>query len=471
VESSVSRRPARTLRTAVAVAATAALALTGSFVGISAASAAPVDGTISNASLTWGLSNEAGGGAFFGGCNFLSAGTAGDSGSSRLWTEADGFYKASEGNVSVTKPNSAGAYVPTSWSTKCQTPAGTAVTASSTSSITGNVVTIGNGAGTVAADGSREINWTGSFTVAFYGGLTYWSASNPTLTVDAAGNGQLTATASGYGTSMEDMTQWVPISGQEIVLADFDASTASDTGLTVTPDYLGVTVDSASTPQSTTGATWGSFPQSFVDFQQLTGQSSYWYSSGGSRDAAKPAAALKVAYTQTGAVTPEEPAAPGDQDIDVTVPTVTAPPVAGSFGWSFDNANAVSLGTATQAGQTFTASGALNTITVTDTRTGGESAYDWTISGQSSQFTSGTGSFGAGYLGWTPSVSGAGTGVTAGQPVTSTVSGGTGLASSATLASSSAAASAAIDATLSLVIPTSTPAGSYTGTLTITALG
>ncbi|MDF2444360.1 MAG: hypothetical protein JWR01_2563, partial [Subtercola sp.] len=269
------------IRRTVAVAAVAALTFGAALTATTSASAAPSQGTIDNASFTWGLSGEAGGGAFFGGCNFLSAGTAGNTGSSRLWTEADGFYAQSAGNVSIAKPTTAGTLTPTSWATKCQTPAGTAVSAGSTTSLTGNVVQFGGGTGTVAADGSSSISWTGSFTVAFYGGMTYWSATNPTLTLDAAGNGQLKATASGYGTSMEDQSQWVPIAGQQIVLADIAGASATDTGFSTTPSYLGVAVTTSGTPQSTTAASWGSFPQSYIDFQNLTGQSSYWYSSGG----------------------------------------------------------------------------------------------------------------------------------------------------------------------------------------------
>jgi len=475
VDSVVSRPRARVFRRAVAIAATAALALGASVLTTTSASAAVGDRAISGASITWGLNGESGGGAFFGGCNFLSAGVAGDTGSSRLWTQADDFYSTQAGNVEVLKPNSAGVLNQPTWATKCQTPAGTPVTASSATSLTNNVVKIGNGTGTKAADGSTTIDWTGSFSVVFYGGLTYWSVTDPTLTLDAAGNGQLTGTASGYGTSMEDMTQWVPIAPEEIVLADISGATVSDTGLSVTPDYLGVTVElgADSTPQSTTGATSGSFPQSFVDFQVKTGQSSYWYSSGGSRDAAKPSTPLAVAYT-VAAVTPEEPAepaAPGEQDLEVIVPEKTTPPVAGSFGWTFDNAAAVSLGTAVQTGSSFTATGTLNTVSVTDTRTGGTLPYSWSISGQVSSFTAGSNSFGANYLGWTPTVKNAGTGVSAGAAVTSSVSGGAGLATSATLASSTAAASADIDTALSLVIPDTTAAGNYTSTLTVTALG
>ena len=466
------RRP-RALRRALAATAIATLTAGAVFATAGTATAAPAEGTITDASFTWGLSGEAGGGAFFGGCNFLSAGVAGDTGSSRLWTEADGFYSAAEGDVSIVKPTTTGDLVPASWATKCQTPAGTPVTASSATSLTGNAVRFGGGSGTSAADGSVRVEWDGSFTVAFYGGLTYWSATDPVLTLDAAGNGQLTAVASGYGTSMEDMTQWVPIAGQEIVLADIVGASVSDSGFTTTPTYLQVPVTSASTPQTTTGANWGSFPQSFVDFQQLTGQSSYWYSSGGARDAAKPTTPLAVSYTLASApVEPEEPAEPAEdsRDISVIVPTVEVPPADGSFGWSFASADAIVLGTATQAGGTFVAEGGMTPITVTDTRTGGTSPYSWSVSGQVADFVSGSNTFGADALGWTPSVTGAGTGVAAGSAVSPTLAGGPGLATSATLAQSSAAASAAIAAQLRLVIPSSTPAGAYSSTLTITAL-
>jgi hypothetical protein len=91
------------------------------------------------------------------------------------------------------------------------------------------------------------------------------------------------------------------------------------------PDYLGVTVNvgATGTAQATSGANWGSFPQSFVEFQQLTGQSSYWYSSGGARDAAKPAAPLTVSLTTaatapTVTVSDTEIEADGTQTVTVT---------------------------------------------------------------------------------------------------------------------------------------------------------
>lgn len=292
---SITTRVRRGLATALA----GALA-TGGLFAMAVAPAEAASKTVAGVSLTWGLSNEQGGGAFFGGCNFLSAGVAGDTGSSRVWTEADGFYKAVDGNVSIEKPTTAGAYVAPTWSTKCLTPAGTAASAASTSSTTGNRVRLSKGTGTIdSATGAGTISWTGSFTSVFYGGLTYWSATNPQLTIAADGTGTLTATASGYGSDMADTSKWVPLTPRTITLANFAGVEVTDDGFSALPTYLGTAVDTGDftpQPEKTTANTpyWGSFPQSYVDFQKETGQSSYWYTSGGSRDVAKPATTVNV---------------------------------------------------------------------------------------------------------------------------------------------------------------------------------
>ncbi|MBT0992724.1 Ig-like domain repeat protein [Cellulomonas sp. DKR-3] len=285
-----------------AVASAGALALVA---GLGVALAAPATAAedpspvaVDGVELTWGLSDEVGGGAYFGGCNFLSAGAAGNTGSSRVWTEADGFYRTVDGDVTVEKPDAAGGYAQPTWATRCQNPSGAAVSAASTTNVSKNRVRLSAGEGAVdVAAGTAEIAWDGSFTVAFYGGLTYWTATDPELTVAADGTGTLTATASGYGASMEDQEQWEAIAPREVTLATLTDVEVTPTGLTVTPDYLGVEVTTAGTAQTRTGATWGSFPQDFVAFQELTGQSSYWYSSGGARDAAKPTVPLDVAWT------------------------------------------------------------------------------------------------------------------------------------------------------------------------------
>ncbi|WP_058626731.1 hypothetical protein [Microbacterium testaceum] len=313
------------------------------------------DGTIVDAQLRWGLNAESGGGAFAGGCNFLSAGVAGDAGGARVWGENDGLYRAEDGRVRIEKPTAGGQWATASWATKCQDPTGAAVSVASTASTSGNQVVIDGGTGT-RRDGTLDIRWSGSFTIVFYGGMTYWSVTDPRLALDAAGNGQLTASASGYGTSMDDMTKWSPIAAQTIVLADIRAADLSSIGgFTVTPQYLGVlSVGAGQVARSGTNeAYWGSFPQSFVDFHRLTGQQGYWLTTGGVRDAAKPASPLTVSYSSaapvavlpsagtggTPADAPNNPlrrapgtiaaAAPLQQFLPVAAPLTTQPQAAG----------------------------------------------------------------------------------------------------------------------------------------------
>jgi len=262
------------------------------------------DGAIANAQLRWGLNAESGGGAFAGGCNFLSAGVAGDAGGARVWTAGDGLYRAQEGAVRVEKPTADGGWTTASWETKCLDTSGAPVSVSSTASTTGNQVVLEGGTG-ARRDGALDIRWSGSFTVVFYGGMTYWSVTDPHLVLDAAGNGQLTGTASGFGTSMDDMTQWNPIAPQDVVLADIrSADVGADRGFVVTPEYLGVlSVGAGQVARSGVNeAYWGSFPQSLLDFHRSTGQQGYWLTTGGVRDAAKPASPLTVSYDATAPV-------------------------------------------------------------------------------------------------------------------------------------------------------------------------
>ncbi|MET0931209.1 MAG: Ig-like domain repeat protein [Aeromicrobium sp.] len=293
-----------TTRVRRGLAGTLAAALAASGV-IALAAPSQAAEPITNASLTWNLNDEQGGGAFFGGCNFLSAGTAGNTGSSRLWTKTDPFYKAAEGNVRIEKPGRTSPWVTPIWETKCLDKTGAAVVATNTASKTENRVRFSAGTGSYNPDGSGTITWTGSFTSAFYGGMTYWTASNPTLVVTPDGNATLTADLSGYGSSMADSTVWLPlVPRNDQVIGTFTGVVITAQGFTsATPTYLGVTVDTTmpdstpGTPQSVPGsANRGSFPQQFVDFQKLTGQSSYWYSSGGARDAAKPTGPIALTF-------------------------------------------------------------------------------------------------------------------------------------------------------------------------------
>ncbi|MET8814906.1 hypothetical protein ABZW47_23245 [Streptomyces sp. NPDC004549] len=444
-----------------------ALAVSGLIAGTGSASAAPAQ--VSGASFAWGLSGEQGGGAFFGGCNFLSAGKAGNTGSSRLWTQSDGFYATHDGDVSVEKPDSAGTWAEPSWATKCQDPNGTAVSAGSTTSLTRNRVVFHNGTGTVdRSAGTATIHWQGSFTSVFYGGLTYWSATDPTLTVKADGTGTLTATASGYGADMNDPGKWVPLPATTVTLANLSHVELGESGFTVTPDYLGVAV---SVPSGTTGQPaksaanapyWGAFPQSFVDFQQSTGQSSYWFTSGGARDAAKPATPLSVSYTAAAGGADPAPSE-GQQTI-----TATVPEQAGEFTWTIDGTDhAVTLTDAVNKGAYLRSTGDLKPVKVTDTRAG---APAWSVSGQTGDFTGG---LSGKYLGWTPSVLADGAGAHAGAAVASGIDSGAGLTGSAVLGSADAGhtkGTATLGAALDLRLPATTESGTYTTTLTLTAL-
>jgi hypothetical protein len=268
--------------------------------------------TLSDAQLRWGLNEESGSGAFFGGCNFLSAGIAGDAGSSHVWPNGNPYYHSAAGNVTIERPVVSGAtstYREVAWGERCLDPAGNRLTSSGFNS-SGQQVVIDGGTGELDPDqGTATVRWEGAFTVAYYGGMTYWWASDPVLTV-VGGVGTLTATAGGFGASMEDGSRWVPLPEQQIVLANLGPVELDDeTGFAVTPAYNGVTVDvpAGATSQVRSGEAWGSFPQSFIDFQFESGQGSYWYSSGGLRDRAKPATTVYVSYDAQRPVTVPPP--------------------------------------------------------------------------------------------------------------------------------------------------------------------
>jgi hypothetical protein len=283
----------------------ASLAVGGGLAAADIAQAADEGATVpvTDVGLSWRVNDESGGGAYFGGCNFLVAGVADDNGASKVWASpfSDKNYLTDDGNVTITKPDASGNQVAPTWANKCQTGDGTTVTTAS-GSTSGNQVNFTGGTGTVNATAdSAELTFEGSFTIVFYGGLTYWSITDPHLSV-VDGTGTLTGTASGYGADMNDATKWVALGATEIELATLEGVDVTDTGIEVTPEYAGVevsvTADGPSAEQVRTGDGWGSFPQSWVDFNVLTGQAAYWYSSGGLADPKKAAAPIAVSYAE-----------------------------------------------------------------------------------------------------------------------------------------------------------------------------
>lgn len=156
------------------------------------------------------------------------------------------------------------------------------------------------------------------------------------------------------------------------------------------------------------------------------------------------------------------------QDIQVDVPDA-AP---GEFGWTIDGHNGlVDLGTAAeQDNQYFQAAGAINPITVTDTRS---SQASWSIAASVGDFTDGDKTFSGGYLGWTPRIVTAGGGATHGTSIASAYDRGDGLSVSRVLGSAEKGherGEATLSADLDLKLPNQIDKGSYRATLTLTGL-
>ncbi|WP_139980435.1 Ig-like domain-containing protein [Nocardioides litoris] len=314
-------RRATTALTSLAVAAAGAVAL-----GAAPAQAAPV--AVTDATFTWDLNNEATAGAFAPGTwNLMSAGLVGDPGAGGQ-TLADGGatwsngkpagWSATAGDVTVEDLQPDG-----SWATA--TFAGTrtnrsGVPASPFTGARGETrLAFGGGTGTVdAATDSGTITWDGDATMLFYSGMTFFSLSDPVLSL-TDGSGTVTATVSGYATSQDDSSEWQALTPVRVPVAAVSGVDVGEQGLTATPAYREVvyTAPAGGSPQSTTSAAWGAFPQAFVDFQQQVGQGPYWYSTGGSADARKVANPFTVAF---------QPAPPAPVRATSTV-SVSAPAV------------------------------------------------------------------------------------------------------------------------------------------------
>jgi len=309
----------------------------GTLVAVEVPVTKPVIGRtdLDDAVFRWGINNESSNGAYFGGCNYLTAGKVNNPGAAVVFgSAAASGYRSEDGNVTVVKPNAAGEYQPATWENKCKTRSGTTVTTSVTSAFTEQQLVITGGEGWVdPSTNSGELQWDGDFTVVFYGGLTFWYGSDPKLTVEH-GVGTVTATLGGYGSDMDDLSKWTTLEDRTVTLATLTGVRMTSKGFTVTPDYLGVAIDSEGAREGQPAKTadnvayWGSFPQDFVEFQKLTGQSSYWFTSGGAQDRSKPTLPLTVVYSS---LLDESGAGEGGgEGVSVTPPEVQAPPPAQS---------------------------------------------------------------------------------------------------------------------------------------------
>lgn len=176
-----------------------------------------------------------------------------------------------------------------------------------------------------------------------------------------------------------------------------------------------------------------------------------------------------AAASVTGDYTGEAPGTPpaGDQAIAVTVPQQSA----GELAWSLEGTSAlVDLGVAEEKLEYFEAHGQIVPIRVLDTRAG---SPGWSVTAQVSDFAAGGRTVSGKYLGWTPELGQNDGGAVAGPAVASGYFEGDGLSVSRTLASAPAdhARGATVaGAGLDLVLPLDTPQGTYTATVTLTAL-
>lgn len=279
-------------------------------------SAGPVEaGPLHDASLEWLGNLEMQSAPPFGGSNYFSAGISGGN---------EASYRASEGNAAIYQRSAAGVETLATYATRAAHVAGGGR----------QVARLFGGEGELEADGSARIDWDAAFSVNFYGGLVPFTISDPELVVDGDGSGELTATLSGCASSIQNPNECTPLPSQEVVVATFSGATVEPGEvLTMTPDYAGVEVTlPTGMTQNRSTAGWGAWPQSFVDFQLLTGLSSYWYSSGGGADPKKPPLPFAVEFEAGAAPPTEPPPGPGPEGPLVTPPSPPAqstPPAGG----------------------------------------------------------------------------------------------------------------------------------------------
>lgn len=310
----MSTRPRATRGALVAVALAAVAALAAACIPPSTTptttTTTTVAGTvksITGAALEWTVSPETDAASFAPGqVNYWSAGQS---------DSTSATYTATNGNVTVLKKNAAGTYVPigsetaVNWTNRNRNGAGTVVSTANGLRL-GQKVRFSQGTGTVnTATGAATIQWTGTFSINFYGQYVPFWIVNPKLTVAAGGAATLTASLGGFASSLDnpDVRTQLP-TVNDVVLADFAnvwAGGSVSSGFTSATKYLGTTVTTpAEAPQVLkTGANtsyWGSWPQSFVNFQNATGLGTYWYTSGGAADAKKPQEPVTVSYTLAG---------------------------------------------------------------------------------------------------------------------------------------------------------------------------
>ncbi|UUW89683.1 hypothetical protein [Pimelobacter simplex] len=280
---------------------------------------------VTDAVFRWGVNDESNNRAHAPGTfNFLSAGKAPDPGRGGQTLDTAGRWPttkavawlARSGNVRIEKNTTRGPRLADYAGLKTAADDTTTLGSPTAGTFSNHQVVISGGKGEVdPAAGTATITWTGSFTLFYYSGMTFFTLSNPVLRVDLAqGTASITATASGFASSMEDMTKWSPVPATPVTLVDLQGvgapQLAAEKGFTAVAKYLKVPFKPADgSAQSTSGAHWGAFPTSFLRFLEKAGSAAYWFSSGGSTDEFKVAKPITVSWDAKTAIVPEKPPA------------------------------------------------------------------------------------------------------------------------------------------------------------------
>jgi hypothetical protein len=323
---------------------------------------------------------------------------------------------------------------------------------------------------------------TNSVTTAFTGTFSAPIATLQAADSIAAGTYELVIVcysgASETGTASPEMDTWLTISGTSYTTSNTPpAAIATSTTLTASPN------------PATTGATV-TLTATVTDSDSSTPAGSVQFESGGT-DIGTPVTvasgtatttttfASAGAYSLTAVYTPTSPsyasstsAAVSETVTAATTSTSGSEPLSVTVAATGSFTLTVATGTVTLTVSGATATGALNPVTVSDTR---NTFPGWSVSGQESNFTgSGTAAgstISGNQLGWVPTDTSLGTGVVLGSTVAPASPGlGTTAAVLASATAPNGAGTSVLGANLTLDIPASATAGPYAGVMTITAV-
>lgn len=295
------------------------------------------------------------------------------------------------------------------------------------------------------------------------------AVSTTTLALD--GTTDITVTGTGFTAATDGTSAGVYVAVGPLVGDDWHLSPAPF-------QYAKWVRTSFAGAETSTGATLGadgSFVVHFTDVRPVYTKGATTYDASVTPLNVVTFAAQASPYRGLDTVTPLTFVDADGLPVVVDIPEEVDPeePGPGEFVWAIDGGtSAVSLGVAQPTAAGFGASGALRTVTVTDTRAG---APAWSLSGQVGDFATADGAltFGGQSLGWSPALGTNTVGAVAGATVAPGTAATDGLRSSRTLVSAPAghaAGSVAVDAGLSLLAPLTTEPGSYSTTLVLTAL-